>query len=101
MVKSALLNFKPINMSVFEDTGFDLLPKIPQPGNTLVTSQPIEPPVISPPANTSIVVGAPDQISPKKGGSTFGWFLFGLLLLGSIGMTNYMAKKDSGHKEKA
>lgn len=35
----------------------------------------------------------------KKGGSKFGWFLFGLLILGTIGATIYMADKDSASKE--
>jgi len=36
-------------MSIFEDTGFDLLPKVPVPDNTTITIQPIEPPPIIPP----------------------------------------------------
>lgn len=88
-------------MSIFEDTGFDLLPKIPVPGNTPVTIQPIEPLPVTPPAVLPIAGVTPDSTPPKKGSSAFGWFLFGLLVLGSIGMTIYMAKKDSAYKEKA
>lgn len=88
-------------MSIFEDTGFDLLPKIPVPGNTPGTIQPIQTPQIVPPAVSPIAMGTPDPIPPKKGGSGFGWFLFGLLILGTIGATIYMAKKDSVTKESA
>jgi len=88
-------------MNMFEDIGFDLLPKNPVPGNTLNTIQPIEPPPVAPPDVSPVAGTTPDPTPPKKGSSTFGWFLFGLLVLGSIGMTIYMAKRDSAYKEKA
>ena len=87
-------------MSMFEDIGFDLLPKNPIPGNTPNTIPPIESPSVAPPAVSPISGTTPDPTPPKKGSSTFGWFLFGLFVLGSIGMTIYMAKKDSANKEK-
>ena len=86
---------------MFEDIGFDLLPKNPVPGNTPITIQPIEPPPLVPPAVSSVAGATPDPTPPKKDSSAFGWFLFGLCVLGSIGMTIYMAKKDSAYKEKA
>jgi hypothetical protein len=86
-------------MSIFEDTGFDLLPKIPVPGNTPVIIQPIQTPPIVPPAVPPVTIGTPDPIPPKKGGSGFGWFLFGLLILGTVGTTIYMANKDSARKK--
>jgi hypothetical protein len=85
-------------MSIFEDTGFDLLPKIPVPGNTPVTIQPIEAaPAITPMLST-FVEAPPDPLPPKNGSSGFGWFLFGLFVLGTVGATIYMAKKDSTKK---
>jgi hypothetical protein len=86
-------------MSMFEDIGFDLLPKNPLPGTTPSTIQPIEAPPVAPRAVSPVVMGTPDPIPEKKGSSTLGWFLFGLLVLGSIGMTIYMAKKDSTNKK--
>ena len=86
-------------MSIFEDTGFDLLPKIPVPGNTPVTIQPIQTPPVVPPVVSTTPVATPDPIPSNKDGSGFGWFLFGLLILGTIGATIYMAKKDSVTKE--
>jgi len=88
-------------MSIFEDTGFDLLPKVPAPGTTPSTIEPIEPPPVAPPDVSTVAGATPDPMPPKKGSSTFGWFLFGLLVIGSIGMTIYMAKKDSAYKERA
>lgn len=87
-------------MSIFEDTGFDLLPKVSVPGTTPSTIQPIESPPAASPAASPTMESTPDSIPPKKGSTTFGWFLFGLFVLGSIGMTIYMAKKDSTYKEK-
>ena len=86
-------------MSIFEDTGFDLLPKVPAPGTTPSTIHPIEPPPVAPPAISPVSGTTPDPIPPKKGGSGFGWFLFGLLILGTIGATIYMANKDSATKK--
>jgi len=86
-------------MSMFEDIGFDLLPKNPVPRNTPITIQPIEPPPLAPPAVSPVAIGKPDPIPQKKGESGFGWFLFGLLILGTIGATIYMANKDSATKE--
>lgn len=74
-------------MSIFEDTGFDLLPKVSVPGTTPSTIQPIEPPPLVPPAVSSVAGATPDPTPPKKDSSAFGWFLFGLCVLGSIGMT--------------
>lgn len=87
-------------MSIFEDTGFDLLPKVPAPGTTPGTIQPIEPPPVASPDVSPVAGTTPDPTPPKKGSSTFGWFLFGLFIVGSIGMTIYMANKDSAFKEK-
>lgn len=87
-------------MPVFEDSGFDLLPKIPAPVNTPVTIQPIEPPPIVPPTISLVAMGTPDPIPPKKGGNTLEWFLFSLLMLGSIGAVIYMAKRDSSYKKR-
>ena len=87
-------------MSIFEDIGFDLLPKNPVPGNTPVTIHPIEPPPAAPPDVSPVAGATPDPTPPKKGSSALGWFLFGLFVLGSIGMTIYMAKKDSAYKER-
>jgi len=87
-------------MNMFEDIGFDLLPKNPVPGNTLNTIQPIEPPPVFPPAVSPLAGVTPDPTPPKKGSSALGWILFGLFLLGSAGMTIYMAKKDRSYKKK-
>ena len=86
---------------MFEDIGFDLLPKNPVPGNTPITIQQIEPPPVAPPDVSPVAGATPDPTPPKKNSSALGWFLFGLFVLGSIGMTIYMAKKDSAYKEKA
>lgn len=87
-------------MSIFEDIGFDLLPKNPVPGNTPITNQPIEPPQITSPEVLPVAGATPDPIPSKKGSSTLGWFLFGLFVVGSIGMTVYRAKKDSTYKKR-
>ena len=88
-------------MSIFEDTGFDLLPYVPLPGNSPATIQPIaQPPVVD--TNVSPqVVADPDPIHPQKKGGFLGWFLFGLFVVGTIGATIYMANKDSVKKEGA
>lgn len=78
--------------AVFLQTKFA---EIPVPGNTPVTVKPIQIPPIVPPAVSTTSVAAPDPIPSNKGGSGFGWFLFGLLILGTIGATIYMSKKDS------
>jgi|GEM_PF-3148345 len=88
-------------MSIFEDTGFDLLPKVPAPGTTPSTIQPIEPPPVAPPDVSPVAGATPDPTPPKKDSSALGWFLFGLFVLGSIGMTIHMAKKHSAYKERA
>ena len=88
-------------MSIFEDTGFDLLPKIPLPGDTAVTIQPIEPHQVTSPEVLPGAGATPDPIPSKKGSSTLGWFLFGLFVVGSIGMTIYGAKKDTTYKKRA
>ena len=85
-------------MSIFEDTGFDLLPKIPVPGNPPVTIQPIEQLSIAPPAISPKAEAITDPTPPPNDSVGFGWFLFGLFVLGSIGATIYMAKKDSTKK---
>lgn len=86
-------------MLVFEDAGFDLLPKIPAPGNTPATFPQIEAPPIAPTVVSPIAVATPGPIPPKKGGNTLEWFLFSLLMLGSIGAVIYMAKRDSSYKK--
>ena len=88
-------------MSIFEDTGFDLLPYVPLPGNSPATIQPIaQPPVVD--TNVSPqVVADPDPIHPQKKGGFLGWFLFGLFVVGTIGATIFMANKDRLKKEGA
>jgi hypothetical protein len=86
---------------MFEDIGFDLLPKNPVPGNTPITIQPINPSQVTSPEVLPAAGVTPEPIPSKKGSSTLGWFLFGLFVAGSIGMTIYGAKKDSAYKEKA
>ena len=86
-------------MPLFEDIGFDLLPKVPVPGITPVSVPEIETsPIIAASAST-IAEAAPDPKLPKKGGSALGWFFFGLFVLGTIGATIYIANKDSTLKE--
>lgn len=87
-------------MSIFEDTGFDLLPKVSVPGTIPSTIQPIESPPVASPAVSPITEFTPDSIPRNNGSTTFGWFLFSLFVIGSIGMTIYMGKKDSTYKEK-
>jgi hypothetical protein len=88
-------------MSIFEDTGFDLLPKVPVPDNTTITIQPIEPPPIIPPTVLPIEGTKPNLIPPKKGSNTLGWFLFGLFVLGTIGFTIHKAKKEGAYKKRS
>ena len=87
-------------MSIFEDTGFDLLPKVPAPGTTPITIEPIESPPVAPPDVSAVAGATPDPTPPKKGSSALGWFLFGLFVLGSIGAVIYMAKRDSSYKKR-
>ncbi len=82
-------------MSLFEDTGFDLLPYVPLPGNSPATIQPIAQPPVAATNVAPIVVADPDPIQPKKKGGFLGWFLFGLFVVGTIGATIYIANKDN------
>ena len=86
---------------MFEDIGFDLLPKNSVPVNTPITIQPIDPSQINSPEVLHAAGATPDPIPSKKGSSTLGWFLFGLFVVGSIGMTIYGAKKDTTYKKRA
>ncbi len=88
-------------MSLFEDTGFDLLPYVPLPGNSPATIQPIAQPPVAATNVAPMDVADPDSIQPKKRGGFLGWFLFGLFIAGTIGATIYMANKDSVKKEGA
>jgi hypothetical protein len=99
MEQLKLKNSKIIVMQLFDDIGFDLLPKIPVRSNT---------PIITPAVELSSVLvqpriiaeaPAPDLIPAKKAGTGLEWFLFGLIVLGTIGATVYMANKDSAKKE--
>lgn len=86
-------------MSIFEDTGFDMLPKIPVPGNTPVTIHAVEQISISPTAISTIVEATKDPTPPKKGGSGYSRLFFGLILIGTIGVIIYIANKDSAPKK--
>jgi len=86
-------------MLIFEDIGFDLLPKIPSPNNSSVEIKPIEQPRVYVPSIMPTPMPSPDQIPPIKGSNIFRWFLFGLLVLGTVGATIYMANKESSRND--
>ncbi|WP_026750670.1 hypothetical protein [Sediminibacterium sp. C3] len=84
---------------MFEDIGFDLLPKIPNPNNSSIEIKPIEQPRVCVPSIMPTPTPSPDQIPSLKGSNTFRWFLFGLLVLGTVGATIYMANKESSQND--
>lgn len=88
-------------MLLFEDIGFDLLPKIPSTHNSIIELKPIEQPGLYIPSSMSTPMPSPDQIPPIKGTNTFRWFLFGLLVLGTVGATIYMANKEISRDEES
>ncbi|WP_026750685.1 hypothetical protein [Sediminibacterium sp. C3] len=92
-------NSKNILMILFEDIVFDFLPKIPDPNNSSIEIKPIEQPRVFVPSIISTPLLSPDEIPPIKGSNLFRWFLFGLLVLGTVCATIYMANKDSSRNE--
>lgn len=88
-------------MLLFEDIGFDLLPKIPTPNNSSIEIKPIEQPRLYVPSIMPTPMPSPNQIPPIKGSNTFRWFLFGLLVLGTFGATIYMANKEISRDEES
>lgn len=88
-------------MLLFEDIGFDLLPKIPTPNNSSIEIKPIEQPRLYVTSIMPTPMPSPNQIPPIKGSNTFRWFLFGLLVLGTVGATIYIANKDRSRDEES
>jgi hypothetical protein len=88
-------------MLLFEDIGFDLLPKIPSTHHSSIEIKPIEQPGVFVPSIMPTPRPSPDQIPPIKGSNTIRWFLFGLLILGTVGATIYMANKDRSRNEES
>lgn len=88
-------------MLLFEDIGFDLLPKIPTPNHSSIEIKPIEQPRVYVPSIMPTPAPSPHQIPPIKGSNTFRWFLFGLLVLGTVGATIYMANKEISRDEES
>jgi len=88
-------------MLLFEDIGFDLLPKIPTPNNSSIEIKPIEQPRVYVPSIMPTPTTSSNQIPPIKGSNTFRWFLFGLLVVGTVGSTIYMANKEISRDEES
>lgn len=86
-------------MSIFEDTGFDLLPKIPVPGNTPVTIQPIQTPPIVPPVDSPVAMGTPDPIPSKKAEADWVGFSLGFLFLERLVLLFTWQKRTAPEKK--